>query len=126
MKNENSTLTEDIASLPYQTFDAKNKSTIAKTEIVKPLELKTESSKNPTTKTETKHSSALSSETKFRTDIVVTPEQEDNIKNGFYILSEGETLYRASINSKVPIADIRRINKLKSNNVKPGTKLLLR
>ena len=42
------------------------------------------------------------------------------------ILAEGETLYRASINSKIPIADIRRINKLKSNSVKPGTKLLLR
>lgn len=126
MKNENSSLTEDIASLPYQTFDSKNKSTTTKTEVVKPEEVKTDSSKSPTTKTETKNSEALKGETKFRTDIVVTSEQEENIKNGFYILSEGETLYRASINSKIPIADIRRINKLKSNSVKPGTKLLLR
>ena len=126
MKNENSTLTDDIASLPYQTFDPKNKSAITKTEVVKPIELKSQTGKSPAVKTEAKHSTTLSGETKFKTDIVVTPEQEENIKNGFYILSEGETLYRASINSKVPIADIRRINNLKSNNVKPGTKLLLR
>ncbi len=126
MKNENSTLTEDIASLPYQTFDPKNKSAIAKTQVVKPLDLKNVSNETNVSKTEPKHSTSLTGETKFRTDIVVTAEQEENIKNGFYILSEGETLYRASINSKVPIADIRRINNLKSNNVKPGTKLLLR
>ncbi len=126
MKNENSTLTEDIASLPYQTFDPKNKSAIAKTEVTKTPELNIENTKSAVSKTEPKHSSTLSGETKFRTDIVVTQEQAENIKNGFYILSEGETLYRASINSKVPIADIRRINNLKSNNVRPGTKLLLR
>ncbi len=64
--------------------------------------------------------------TKYRTDIPVTEEQAKNIANGFYILNEGETLWRVYKNTGVPLADLRRINDLKSNDIKPGTKLLLK
>jgi len=149
MKNENSLLTEDIASTPYQTYSATpnsattspEKSTSSKTtkgnkkEVVvldtdmNNKDAKTEIIEVTTTtpeKTATKNTEEEKGATKFRTDITVTFEQQANIDNGFYILQEGETLYRASINSKVSIAELRRINNLKSNNVYPGTKLLLK
>lgn len=66
------------------------------------------------------------STSKFRTDIPVTAEQAKNIENGFYIVSEGETLFRVYVNTKVKLAELRRINNLKSNDVKPGRKLLLK
>ena len=117
MKNENSELTIDISTLPYQTydFDSKKKTTEENTEKSSRL-----------VEQNTKNESDNRVKSKFRTDIGVSPEQAENIKNGFYILQEGETLYRAAINSKVSISELRRINKLKSNNVYPGTKLLLR
>ena len=116
MKNEGSELTVDIATLPYQTFEFTNKGKTISENTDKSSRLIHQNSK---TEDITKVKS------KFRTDIGVSPEQAENITNGFYILQEGETLYRAAINSKVPISELRRINKLKSNNVYPGTKLLL-
>ncbi len=116
MKNEGTELTVDIATLPYQTFDYTNKEKTITENTDKSSRLIQQNSK---TEDITKVKS------KFRTDIGVSPEQAENITNGFYILQEGETLYRAAINSKVPISELRRINKLKSNNVYPGTKLLL-
>jgi outer membrane protein OmpA-like peptidoglycan-associated protein/LysM repeat protein len=68
----------------------------------------------------------LPSGSKFRTDIIVTEEQLANIANGFYIVNEGESLYRVSVNSKVSLDDLRRINNLTNNNIRPGTKLLLK
>ena len=62
----------------------------------------------------------------FRTNIPISEEQAKNIVNGFYITQEGETLYRVFVNTKIPLEDLRRINDLKSNNLVPGTKLLLR
>lgn len=81
--------------------------------------------KESTTSGETTPKTSTGS-TKFRTDIPVTEEQVKNIANGFYIVQEGETLYRVFVNTKVPLADLRRLNDLKNNNIKPGTKLLLR
>ena len=116
MKNEESELTVDISTLPYQTFDFKSKK--------KTTEENTDTSSHSNEKN-TKNKDITKVKSKFRTDIGVSPEQAENINNGFYILQEGETLYRAAINSKVSIIELRRINKLKSNNVYPGTKLLL-
>ena len=62
----------------------------------------------------------------FRTNIPISEEQAKNILNGFYIVQEGETLYRVFVNTKIPVADLRRINDLKSNNIVPGRKLLLK
>lgn len=64
--------------------------------------------------------------TKWKTDIIVTDEQKQNISNGFYIVQRGETLYRVSVNTGVTTNQLRKINNLKSNSIKPGTKLMLR
>ncbi len=69
---------------------------------------------------------AVSKKTKWRTDIPVTDEQRKNMENGFYIVQQGETLYRVSINTGVTTNELRRINNLKSNSLKPGTKLMIR
>ena len=146
MKNENNLLTEDIASLSYQAFEnkkganglvkqkgkkgskalANSANTNNGTDLIETG--KSESDLNTAVEKKDVQSIDNNKEvaTKFRTDITVSKEQEENIKNGFYILQEGETLYRASINSKIPINEIRKLNSLKSNNVRPGTKLLLR
>jgi OOP family OmpA-OmpF porin len=116
MKIEDSDLTVDISTLPYQTFDYTNKEKTISENTDKSSRLIQQNSKTE---------DITKAKSKFRTDIGVSPEQAENITNGFYILQEGETLYRAAINSKVPISELRRINKLKSNNVYPGTKLLL-
>lgn len=63
---------------------------------------------------------------KFRPDIPLTEENKANIANGFYIVNEGETLYRVSVNTKVSTVELRRINNLQNNSIKPGTKLLLK
>ena len=115
-KIEDSDLTVDISTLPYQTFDYTNKEKTISENTDKSSRLIQQNSKTE---------DITKAKSKFRTDIGVSPEQAENITNGFYILQEGETLYRAAINSKVPISELRRINKLKSNNVYPGTKLLL-
>jgi outer membrane protein OmpA-like peptidoglycan-associated protein/LysM repeat protein len=116
MKNENSELTVDIATLPYQTFNFESKKKTTEENTDKSSRLIEQNTKNE---------DINKVKSKFRIDIGVSPEQAENIINGFYILQEGETLYRAAINSKVPISQLRIINKLKSNNVYPGTKLLL-
>ena len=64
--------------------------------------------------------------TKWKTDVPLTENQEENIKNGFYIVSEGETMYRVSVNTKISIDKIKELNKLKSNNLYPGTKLIIK
>ncbi len=71
-------------------------------------------------------SSTTGAPSKFRSDIPLTDENKANIANGFYIVNEGETLYRVSVNSKVSLVELRRINNLTSNSIKPGTKLLLK
>lgn len=53
-------------------------------------------------------------------------EQADNIKQGFYIVGAGETMYRVSVNTKVSISKIKELNKLKNNNIYPGTKLIIK
>jgi outer membrane protein OmpA-like peptidoglycan-associated protein len=69
---------------------------------------------------------AVTKKTKWRTDVPVTDEQRKNMENGFYIVQQGETLYRVSINTGVTTNELRRINNLKSNSIKPGTKLMIR
>ena len=116
MKSEKSELIEDISLLPYRTYMNKiNKDTSLE---------KNNSNINSSELVDEKNKSLNTS--KFRTDITLSEEQKLNISKGFYILQEGETLYRASINTQVPIQQIRKLNNLKSNNVYPGTKLLLK
>ncbi|MGC6432559.1 MAG: LysM peptidoglycan-binding domain-containing protein [Crocinitomicaceae bacterium] len=82
---------------------------------------------NPNNTVKTKYNSgANGGKTKWKTDIPVTEDQKRNIKQGFYIVQQGETLYRVSVNTGVTTNELRRINKLKSNSIKPGTKLLLK
>jgi OOP family OmpA-OmpF porin len=107
LRKEGDPKMEDIMS-PSQTFEAS----------------KTTSGTNGTSTSGTK--STLPAGSKFRTDIPVTDEQRANIANGFYIVQEGETLYRVFVNTKVATAELRRINNLTSNSIKPGTKLLLK
>jgi OOP family OmpA-OmpF porin len=64
--------------------------------------------------------------TKWKTEITITDEQRKNILNGFYIVQEGETLYRVSINTGITTNQLRKINKLKTSSIKQGTKLLLK
>jgi LysM repeat protein len=87
---------------------------------------KKEKTTSETTTTPTSTAGLVPGSTKYRTDIPVTEEQAKNIANGFYIVNEGETLWRVYKNTGVPLADLRRINDLKSNDIKPGTKLLLK
>lgn len=88
----------------------------------------TSSTETSTSTTETTSNTTETSagSSKFRPDIPLTEENKANIANGFYIVNEGETLYRVSINTKVSTAELRRINNLKNNSIKPGTKLLLK
>ena len=82
---------------------------------------------NPNNTVKTKYNSgANGGKTKWKTNIPVTEDQKRNIKQGFYIVQQGETLYRVSVNTGVTTNELRRINKLKSNSIKPGTKLLLK
>ena len=89
------------------------------TEMIKPA--------NPNNTVESKYNSdSNGGKTKWRTDIPVTEDQKRNIEQGFYIVQHGETLYRVSVNTGVTTNELRRINNLKSNSIKPGTKLLLK
>ncbi|MBI1836773.1 MAG: OmpA family protein [Flavobacteriia bacterium] len=56
----------------------------------------------------------------------LSEEQKSNITQGFYVVQAGETLYRVHINTGISLAELKRINKLKDNNVKLGQKLLLK
>jgi OmpA-OmpF porin, OOP family len=56
----------------------------------------------------------------------LTESQKHNIKLGYYIVEAGETLYRISKNTGVSVDDLKSINKLESNTVYPGLKLLLK
>lgn len=75
---------------------------------------------------EVDYNTDASKKTKWKTEIPVTEEQRKNIENGFYIVQYGETLYRVAVNTGVTTNELRRINKLKSNSIKPGTKLKLK
>lgn len=79
-----------------------------------------------TTSSDTSSGTTTSGSSKFRPDIPLSEDNKANIANGFYIVNEGETLYRVSVNTKVSTAELRRINNLQNNNIKPGTKLLLK
>ena len=68
----------------------------------------------------------VTGKTVFKTNIPISEDQAKNIKNGFYITQEGETLYRVFVNTKIPLEDLRRLNGIKNNIIAPGTKLLLR
>ena len=81
---------------------------------------------NPKNTVKVNYNTDKSKKTKWLTDVPVTDEQKENIKNGFYIVQKGETLYRVAVNSGVTTNDLRRLNNLKSNSIKPGTKLKLR
>jgi LysM repeat protein len=48
------------------------------------------------------------------------------MKNGFYVVNEGETLYRVSVNTNLSIQKLKALNNLKSNNIYPGTKLIIK
>ena len=63
---------------------------------------------------------------KWKTDIPVTESQVENMKNGFYVVNEGETLYRVSVNTNLSIQKLKALNNLKSNNIYPGTKLIIK
>lgn len=63
---------------------------------------------------------------KWKTDIPVTESQAENMKNGFYVVNEGETLYRVSVNTNLSIQKLKALNNLKSNNIYPGTKLIIK
>lgn len=73
-----------------------------------------------------KTSGSNSEKTKWKTDVPVTDEQRQNIANGFYIVQQGETLYRVAINTGITTNELRKINNLTSNSIKPGTKLMLK
>ena len=62
----------------------------------------------------------------FKTIIPVTDEQRENMSKGYYIVNEGETLYRVSVNTKVSIEQLKELNNLKSNNIYPGSKLIIK
>ncbi len=62
---------------------------------------------------------------KWKIDIPITEEQAENIKNGFYIVNEGETLYRVSVNTKLSVKKLKLLNNLKNNNINPGSKLMI-
>ncbi len=53
-------------------------------------------------------------------------DQKLNVKNGFYIIQAGETLYRVYVKTGVPIEKLKLINNLKDNNVKLGQKIYLK
>ena len=75
---------------------------------------------------EVDYNTDASNKTKWKTEIPVTEEQRKNIENGFYIVQYGETLYRVAVNTGITTNELRRINNLKSNSIKPGTKLKLK
>ncbi len=56
----------------------------------------------------------------------VSEEQKQNIQNGFYIVQPGETLYRVYVNTGISVEDLKRINKMKNNNVRVGQKVKLK
>ena len=89
------------------------------TEMIKPA--------NPSNTVESNYNpDSKGIKTKWRTNIPVTEDQKRNIEQGFYIVQQGETLYRVSVNTGVTTNELRRINNLKSNSIKPGTKLFLK
>ena len=47
---------------------------------------------------------------KWKTDIPVTESQAENMKNGFYVVNEGETLYRVSVNTNLSIQKLKALN----------------
>jgi LysM repeat protein len=63
---------------------------------------------------------------KWRTNIPITDEQRKNMAEGFYVVNNGETLYRVSVNTKVSIDKLMTLNRLKTANIYPGTKLKIR
>ena len=63
---------------------------------------------------------------KWRTNIPVTDEQIKNMEKGFYVVNHGETLYRVSLNTKVSIEKLMALNRLKTANIYPGTKLKIK
>ena len=81
---------------------------------------------NPNNTVKVNYNTDKSKKTNWLTDIPVTDEQKENIKNGFYIVQKGETLYRVAVNTGVTTNDLRRLNNLQSNSIKPGTKLKLK
>lgn len=84
-------------------------------------------SSNPNnTKEVSYNADAVSTKTNWKTDVPVTAEQQKNIDNGFYVVQKGETLYRVAVNSGITTNELRKINNLTSNSLKPGTKLMLR
>ena len=56
----------------------------------------------------------------------LTEDQKDNIKNGFYIVQKGETLYLVYKNTGVSVEELKRLNNLQGNEVKVGQKLILK
>lgn len=81
---------------------------------------------NPNNTVKVNYNTDKSKKTNWLTDIPVTDEQKENIKNGFYFVQKGETLYRVAVNTGVTTNDLRRLNNLQSNSIKPGTKLKLK
>ena len=63
---------------------------------------------------------------KWKIDIPVTEEQAENINKGFYVVNEGETLYRVSVNTNLSVDKLKAFNNLKNNNIYPGTKLIIK
>ena len=63
---------------------------------------------------------------KWRTNIPVTDEQRTNMAEGFYIVNQGETLYRVSLNTKVSIDKLMALNDLKTANIYEGSKIKIR
>lgn len=56
----------------------------------------------------------------------LTPEEKKNIESGFYIVKKGETLFRVYKYTGVSIEDLKRLNNLTGNEVKPGQKMILK
>ena len=63
---------------------------------------------------------------KWITNIPITDEQKKNMAKGFYVVNYGETLYRVSLNTKVSIDKLMALNRLKTANIYPGTKLKIK
>jgi len=63
---------------------------------------------------------------KWITNIPITDEQKKNMEKGFYVVNYGETLYRVSLNTKISINKLMVLNRLKTANIYPGTKLKIK
>jgi hypothetical protein len=61
-----------------------------------------------------------------QTQTNAAPNNQGTNTSDTYTIKEGETLYRVFVNTGVPVDEIKRLNGLKSNNVRVGQVLRIR